>query len=171
MRNLKLLSIITLAIFFTGLGANFVSAEPDFSQPMREEQMIPARPHHKALKNKKSMHEEFEKRLQLTEEQKQFAKAQREKSVEKIKPIIEKIKSKKAEIERLREVTTENSHEKINSLQADIKELRKQAHEIRHENMKAFEATLTETQKKELQKMKEEGRKRFEQAHKHAIDN
>ena len=105
--------------------------------------------------------EEFEKRLQLTDEQKALAKVQREESVEKIKPIIESIKSKKAELEKLN-----SDDEKAVILQNEIRALRRQAHEIRKENMKAFESTLTETQKAELKKMKEEGRKKFEQEHK-----
>ncbi len=112
--------------------------------------------------------EVFEARLNLTQEQKDIAKAQREKSIEKIKPIMEQIKSKKAEIQtvKMTKMAPRAIDERVTQLENEIRELRKQAHEIRRENMKAFEATLTEEQKKELQKMKEEGRKRFERERK-----
>ena len=54
----------------------------------------------------------------------------------------------------------------INKLETEIRQLRKQTHEIRRENMKAFEASLSDEQRKEMMKMKEEGRKRFEEMHK-----
>ena len=106
--------------------------------------------------------EDFEKRLNLTQEQKDIAKAQRAKSIEKIKPLIEQINAKKEEMAK---VSPEKDAELYNKLEAEIRALRRQCHEVRKENMKAFEASLTDVQKKEMQKMKEEGRKRFEARH------
>jgi len=137
-------------------------AGDDYDRPLREEHA----PKHRDFGGQMKGHrppspEEFEKRLNLTEEQKTLAKIQREASVEKMKPIMEQIKAKKAELENLN-----SDDEKVITLQNEIKSLRKQAHEIRKENMKAFEDSLSDTQKAELKKMKEEGRKRFEQEHK-----
>lgn len=159
-----------LALSFGLAGTNVCQAEPDYSRPMPEEHGF-VRPHHHGDKMKghrPPSPEEFEKRLNLTEEQKQIAKAQREKSIEKIKPIIEEINNKKAEIEKTKmsRMAQQAIDEKVAELQGEIRALRKKAHEIRKENMKAFEASLTEAQKKELQKMKEEGRKRFEERYK-----
>lgn len=170
-KTLKLLSILALALI---VNTAAVQAEPDFSRPMPEEHFDgkgfppPPPPNADMRKHRPPSHEEFEKRLNLTEEQKAIAKAQREASIEKIKPIIEEIKSKKAEIEKTKmsRMAQQAIDEKVAELQGEIRELRKKAHEIRKENMKAFEATLTEDQKKELQKMKKEGRKHFEQKHK-----
>ena len=40
--------------------------------------------------------------------------------------------------------------------------MKRSAHELRMQNMKEFEAILTSKQLKELKKMKEEGRKKFD---------
>lgn len=77
---------------------------------------------------------EFEKRLNLTEEQ----KAQ-----------LEKIKAdeKKA---------LEPVHKKMDKLHKEMSSLLKKEREVRAESMKKFEAVLTEEQKAELEKMKSE---------------
>lgn len=173
-KTLKLISILALALI---VNTAAVQAAPDFSRPMPEEHMDgqgfpPPLPSGTELKkHRPPSHEEFEKRLNLTEEQKALAKAQREASIEKIKPIVEQIKAKKAEIEAVQKTRMAQRaiDERVAELQGEIRELRKQAHEIRKENMKAFEATLSEEQKKELQKMKEEGRKRFEEHRKNHV--
>ncbi len=170
-KNLKTLIIAGFALTLGLLSANASFAEPDFNRPMPEERFdgkgFPPPPHaDKHLKkHRPPSHEAFEKRLNLTDEQKALAKAQREASREKIKPIIDEIKAKKAEIEAVQKtkLMQRDIDARVEELQGEIKELRKQAHEIRKENMKAFEATLTDDQKKELKKMKEEGRKRFEE--------
>ncbi len=167
-KSLKMMTIAGMALVLGLATAGICQAEPDFTRPMPEEhgfdRPLPP-PHGQKMKgHRPPSHEEFEKRLNLTEEQKQIAKAQREASIEKIKPIMEQIKNKKAEIEmtKMSRMAQQAIDERVAELQGEIRELRKQAHEIRRENMKAFEATLTEDQKKELKKMKEEGRKHFE---------
>ncbi len=170
--NKKFLIITLLSLFVAGLGTNICQAEPDYSRPMPEEHGFD-RPHHphgdKMKSHRPPSHEEFEKRLNLTEEQKALAKAQREASREKIKPIIEEINNKKSEIEKTKmsRMAQQAIDERVAELQAEIRTLRKKAHEIRKENMKAFEASLSEEQQKELKKMKEEGRKHFEEMKKH----
>ncbi|MCM1009248.1 MAG: Spy/CpxP family protein refolding chaperone [Fusobacterium sp.] len=172
--NKKFLIIAMLAFVFAGTSANICQAEPDFSRPMPEEHSFDhhRHPHGDKMKgHRPPSREDFEQRLNLTDEQKQIAKAQREKSIEKIKPILEEINNKKSEIEmtKMSRMAQQAIDEKVAELQGEIRALRKQAHEIRKENMKAFEASLSEAQRKELQKMKEEGRKRFEEQHKKPI--
>lgn len=111
---------------------------------------------------------DFEKRLKLTDEQKELAKQIRMKGHEEIKPIMDKIRELKLEKEAVlrSRMATAMQQEKIAEINGKIKELKKQAHELKLKNMKEFEAILTDKQKKELKKMKEEGRKKFEKAKK-----
>lgn len=161
---------ITIISCFLLFGTAF--AQPDFKRPMPEEIVQTSKQNpaerFKQMPNRPSP-EEFERRLNLTEEQKFFAKEQREKSIEKIKPILNEINNKKSEIEKLK--SQNGSFEMITKKENEIQELRKQAHEIRKANMKAFEATLSESQLKELKLMKSEGRKEFEKHHKQILIN
>lgn len=107
---------------------------------------------------------EFEKRLKLTDEQKAKAKELRQKGFEEMKPLMDKIKEKRAEIEtvKLSRISVQAQNEKIEQLKKEIGALRNEMHRLRMENMKNFEAILTKSQLKELKKMKEEGRKKFD---------
>lgn len=107
---------------------------------------------------------EFEKRLKLTEEQKVQAKQIRMKGHEEMKPVMEKIKALKDEEDAVRRsrIAPQMQEEKIKEIRGQMRELHKQARELRMKNMKEFESILTKKQLKELNKMKEEGRKRFE---------
>lgn len=109
-------------------------------------------------------HAEFEKRLKLTDEQKAKAKELRQQGFEKMKPIMDKIKEKRAEIEavKLSRISVQAQNEKIEQLKKEIGALKQEMHRLRMENMKSFEALLTKSQLKELKKMKEEGRKKFD---------
>lgn len=117
--------------------------------------------------SKMQIKQEFEKRLNLTEKQKEQAKAIHEKGKEQIKPIFEEIQLKKQEIEAVQRsrIAPKMQQEKIAKLENEITELRKQAREIRKQNTKEFEKILNKKQKAELEKMKAEGRARFEQRH------
>ena len=114
-------------------------------------------------------HEEFEKRLKLTDKQKEQAKELRLKGQEQMKPIMEQIKAKHQEADMVRKsrIAPQMQQEKLEKINMELKELRKQAHDVRMQNMKDFEAILTKKQLKEFEKMKQEGRERFEKAHKH----
>lgn len=109
-------------------------------------------------------HAEFEQRLKLTDEQKAKAKELRQKGFEEMKPVMDKIKEKRQEIEavKLSRMAVQAQNEKIEQLKREIGALKKEMHRIRMENMKKFEELLTKSQLKELKKMKEEGRKRFD---------
>lgn len=117
--------------------------------------------------SKEQMKQDFEKRLNLTEKQKEQAKAIHEKGKEQIKPIFEEIQLKKQEIEAVKRsrIAPKMQQEKIAKLENEITELRKQAREIRKQNTKEFEKILNKKQKAELEKMKAEGRARFERKH------
>ena len=114
----------------------------------------------------KKRNAEFEKRLNLTEEQKQKADELHKKGFEQMKPIMEDLKAKQKEAFSLKDATDEQSVQKREQLKKEINALRQQSKELRKQNMKDFENILTAKQKKELEKIKEEGRKKFEQAHK-----
>lgn len=110
---------------------------------------------------------EFENRLKLTDEQKAKAKEIRQKGLEEIKPVMEKIKEKKAEMDAVvrSKIAEQAQKEKLDSLHKEIAVLKREAHELRMKNMKEFEGILTKKQTKELNKMKEEGRKNFAKKH------
>ena len=114
----------------------------------------------------KKRNDEFEKRLNLSEKQKSQAEEMRKQSFEKMKPVMEKMKQKHDEISALKDKTDEQSIQKSEQLKKEIGALKKEAHEQRMQNMKDFEGILTKKQQKELSKIKEEGRKKFEQEHK-----
>jgi Spy/CpxP family protein refolding chaperone len=166
MKKLLLLAGILAFSISTQVYANETTPDQDFvkkpckecSKPCNKMKRPPAPP------NKA----DFEKKLKLTDEQKAQAKAIHEKGFEKIKPTMEKMKLKHEEIEAVKRsnLSPEVQAEKITALKKEIRELRHQARTVQMENMKEFEAILTDKQKKELKKIKEEGRKKFEKMHK-----
>ncbi len=105
----------------------------------------------------------FEKRLGLTDEQKQQAKELRMQGHEKIKPVIEKIKAREQEAQLVKnsKLAPAAQEEKLHSIYSDIKSLRKEAHDIRVENMKNFEDILNAEQKKTLKEMRQEGKREY----------
>ena len=109
----------------------------------------------------------FEKRLGLTEVQKLKAREIRKTGHEKLKPILEQIKSKKQEAEMIRRsrMAVQMQEEKLTVIDTELRLLEKEAQAIRKSNMKEFESILTWDQKKTLKKMKKEGRQRYHQAH------
>ena len=111
---------------------------------------------------------EFEKRLKLTNEQKAKAEAIRKKGFEQMQPLMTKLKEKRGEIEGIKQskLLERDKQAQIEQLQKEIGALKRGMHELRMQNMKEFESILTSKQLKELKKMKEEGRKKFEQKRK-----
>ena len=114
----------------------------------------------------KKRNAEFEKRLNLSEKQKQQAESMRKADFEKMKPVMEKLKQKHDEVSALKDKTDDASVQKREQLRKEMGALKKELHEQRMNNMKEFESILTKKQQKELTKLKEEGRKKFEQEHK-----
>lgn len=116
----------------------------------------------------KKMGQVFEKRLNLTEKQKEKAKVIHKKGHQEMKPVMDKMMAKRKEIMLIKKDETlseTQKQEKIDALSYEIKELSKQAADIRKKNSKDFEKILNKKQKKELEKMKAEGRANFEKNH------
>ncbi len=125
---------------------------PDFKKPPMQKQYMEKRK------------QEFEKRLNLTDEQKLKAKKIQEKGREEMKPVMQQIRLKREEIRKIENSFNTDADKKalIEPLRNDVRELNKKAHQMRVQNMKEFEGILTQKQLKELEKMKQEGRKKFE---------
>lgn len=108
---------------------------------------------------------EIEKRLKLTDEQKEKIKLQKEQDHEKIKPIMDQIIEKKKDFKNIlddKSLSQEAKDQKLKELKTSLKELKEQADSIRKENFNNFENLLTEKQKKEFEKIKSEQKKDME---------
>lgn len=174
MRKFLLTAIVTFTM--TGMSAFAFPPPP----PPEGEGFPPPPPHQKQMnkadfeKMKQEMDakkQEFDKRLNLTETQKEQAKAIRLKGHKEIKPILKKINEKRQAIGEIRRsnLSIAEQDKKVEVLKKDIKALKKKADTLRKANMKEFEAILTDTQKKELQKMKKEGELRHKQMRKDRV--
>ena len=122
----------------------------------------------KEFQHKKQMKQDFEKRLNLTDKQKEKAKKIHQKGFEQMKPIMKQTAEKRKEIEAIKannDLTEQDKQEQIKQKVEEMKALHKQAHEIRKANSQEFEKILNKKQKQELEKMKAEGRARFEKKH------
>ena len=107
---------------------------------------------------------EFDKKLNLSEEQKAKAEAIRKQGHEEMKPIAQAMKQKHDTINEIRKndaLTQGEARAKIEPLKKELGELHKKAADLRKKNMQEFESILTEKQKNTLEKMKQEGRKEF----------
>ena len=161
MRKNKMKKVIPLLVCATVLimsGNTTSFAAPDTTPP---NSMMVQHP------SKEQMRKQFEQRLNLTDKQKAKAKAIHQKGREEMRPIMMKIEVKRQEIEtvKLTKMTERAQKERIEQINSEIKELEKQAQEIRKKNSQEFESILNKKQKAELEKMKSEGRARFEQNH------
>lgn len=105
----------------------------------------------------------LDEKLKLTEQQKVKAKEIRMQGREEMEPIMNAIKTKheqKEIIKRSTDITTEAKLEQVEKLNNQINALKKQARDLRLKNERDFEAILTPAQKKELDKLKAEGKKK-----------
>ena len=112
---------------------------------------------------------EFEKRLNLTEEQKLKIEANKQKDKEKMKPLFEEMKAKRGELRSIRLNPALSDLEKSKKsavIEKDLIDLRVKADELRSNNMKNFENILTKEQKVEFAKIKEEQKKEMEKRRK-----
>ena len=112
---------------------------------------------------------DFEKKLKLTDEQKAQAKEIRQKGIEQIRPLMEQSKAKREELQKA--IDANKDYKTVENLKKEVRDIDKQIHEIHMQNMKSFESLLTKKQKKELDKIKKEGRKKFEQMRKEKLKN
>lgn len=179
MKNKSFISAFIFIIFIST--SNMCSAEQtmQFSQNvipmnpiMSNLDKMKQEPHHQKHFTKEEMEKkraEFEKRLNLTEEQKNYIEINKEKDREKIKPIIKKIHKKRIDymmLETNQEIDEESKIKQKKELKNEIKELKLQADNCRKENMKNFEAILTEEQKIEFEKIKAEQKQEMEKRRK-----
>lgn len=152
----KLLPVLLLSAVLTiGSAQAFANESADTipQKPSKEQQM--------------KVRQSFEKRLNLTEEQKTKAKKIHQKGAKQMKSLMDKKIELKKEIRTIKKSDLDETkkHEQISKKFKEMRKLDKKAHQIRKQNGKDFEKILTDEQKNELAKMKSEGRKRFEKKH------
>lgn len=153
----KILLLATICLFVFGSTCVYaVSENAPAHQTMTKEEFI---------KQRKAREAAFEQKLGLTEAQKLKAKELRIKGHEKMKPVMDEIKSKKEEAKMVRysKMAIRMQNERLDEIDKELQVLEKKANEIRKQNMKDFESILTRNQRKILKQMKQEGRKKFEQ--------
>lgn len=149
----KIFSLIAIAVILS-LGCNYNSTLANTPQ----KQNCPS---------KEQLKRDFEKRLNLSDKQKEKAKAIHQEGREQMRPIIMQIQAKRQEIDAIKrsKLAERAQQERISQLEEEIAGLNKQAREIRKKNTQDFEKILNKKQKAELEKMKAEGRARFERQH------
>jgi len=152
----KLLPVLLLSAVLTiGSAQAFANESADTipQKPSKEQQM--------------KVRQSFEKRLNLTEEQKTKAKKIHQKGAKQMKSLMDKKIELKKEIGTIKKSDLDETkkHEQISKKFKEMRKLDKKAHQIRKSNSQEFEKILTDEQKNELAKMKSEGRKRFEKKH------
>ena len=137
---------------------------PDGKQPPHEfnKKRIHNHPSKEEMAAKKA---EFDKRLNLTEEQKKQIDENKKQDIEKMKPIFEEMKAKRHAIKAIdfdATLSSEQKEAKKDELKAEMKALKEKADVYRAENMKKFESVLDDNQKKEFKKIQEEQKKEME---------
>lgn len=117
--------------------------------------------------SKQQMRKEFEQRLNLSEKQKEKARAIHKQGREEMRPVMMKLSAKKQELEMLSltKLSEKEQKEKAEQLNSEINALEKQAREIRKKNTQEFEKILNKNQRAELELMKAEGRAKYERNH------
>ncbi len=161
-------SLIFAGLLAFALSTTLTNMQPAYAQPdapcTKKEVGRIMPPSSKDFKAKKQA---FDEKLKLTDEQKAQAKEIRLKGHEEMKPIMEKMKAKKAEIEKIKagEGTYDEKTIQIRKVHKEMKLLGKEVRALRIKNMQEFEAILTPEQKQTLEKMKKEGRKNFKKHH------
>lgn len=166
---MKKLLIMTCAMCILAGAAN--ANQPPCKQNFTKngavsEQAVKQMPSPEQMHKIKHAHEQaFENKLGLTEVQKLKARELRKEGHEKMKPVIQQIKTKKQEAEKIRnsKLSVQEQEAQLTVIDKELADLQKQAQVLRKQNMKDFESMLTREQKKTLKKMKKEGRKNFEQ--------
>lgn len=125
-------------------------------------QIKPQRPSKAEMEAKKA---EFEKRLNLTETQKQQIEKNKAKDREKMKPIMQKMHEKRKalrDIEMDKALSPEEKIEKSAPIEKDLIDLKVKANDLRKKNMESFEKLLNSEQKAEFEKIKQEQKDEME---------
>lgn len=153
----KVLILAALVAFTsTAVMAEESATKPEGPKPPRKEQLKKMPP--------KQLKADFDKKLKLTDEQKAQAKELRQKGHEQMKPLIEQSIAKRKELKAA--IDSNKDYKTIEKIKSELRDIDKQIREVRKQNMKDFESILTKKQKKTLDKIKKEGRKKFEKEHK-----
>ena len=150
-------------VCYAGECTNVQEAEVMKVEQTQKQFAYPMKKHFKGNHNFKAEMEakkaEFEKRLNLTEEQKQQIEKNKQKDKEKMKPIMQEMHAKRAELMGIKTDITLAPHEKVEKMapiEKDLIDLKLKANDLRKKNMEAFEKLLTKDQKVEFEKIKEE---------------
>ncbi len=140
----KFFSLLSILIF--PLAA---CAMPEHRDCMRPTKICegPNCPHHIAMKQ----------RLNLSEEQREKAKALRMDSQAKMQPYVDELKTKQSQIMAL--ISEEGNETEIQQLREDIKRLKHQIHGMIIQNEREFIQILTPEQRAEFNKMRQEGKR------------
>lgn len=175
MKNKHIISTFAFIILITASNKCFAEQNLQFSQkvlPMNpimstldKQKQIPHHHKHFTKEEMEAKKVEFEKRLNLTEEQKKQIEINKQNDKEKIKPIIDKLHQKKLDymmLEANADIDEQTKTKQKEELQNEIKELKFQADNCRKENMQNFEAILSDEQKAEFEKIKIEQKTELE---------
>ena len=152
----KLLSIMFLTAALTIGATQAIAGETPDKLPQKP-------PKEQYLKQRQS----FEKRLNLTDKQKEKAKKIHQKGAKQMNPLMEKRNELRKEINAIKKSDLDETkkQEQISQKFKQMRSIDKKAQDIRKSNSKEFEKILTKEQKSELEKMKAEGRRKFEKNH------
>jgi len=107
---------------------------------------------------------EFNKALELSDEQVAKAKEIRLDGHKKMKPLLDKKKAKLDEIRKVMNddtMTVRAQDKKVQALRAELKEIDLDIRQMRRDNEKEFQSILTDEQKAKYAQIKEEGRRHF----------
>lgn len=181
MKNKVFLSALSVLILTACANSSY--ADPAAAN-IAPSQIIQVQSHHfhqhiltpEEIQNKKAAKEakkaEFEKRLNLTDDQKKQIEANKTKDREAIMPIMKELHSKQIEYKNVEENKALSQAEKDKQkadIKAQIKNLKVQADNCRKQNLKNFESVLTPAQKSEFEKIKKEQKSKMEKAKKQHI--
>ena len=152
----KLLPILLLSAVLTIGSCQVMAGETPDNIPQKPSK-------EQCLKSKQS----FENRLNLSEKQKEKAKKIHQKGAKQMKSIMQKKGELRKELASIKksELDEAAKKEQMDKKIKEMKALDKKARDVRKSNSKEFEKILTKEQKSELEKMKAEGRKKFEKNH------
>lgn len=157
MKNNLIISALAATVLMSS-GMSFAATNPEPTAPQTQQcQKDIGNPNHNKM-NRPNLDE----LLNLSETQKQKAHEIRMNGHQKIRPVIEKIKAKKAEIKavEMSKLPQAEKDKKIATLKEELKPLKQEARKIRTENTKEFEAILTPEQKVKFENFKKEHKNR-----------
>lgn len=180
MKKKLFMSALAVLVAVSMNGVSYANDCPDIEkgQVMKMERQYkkfaPKHKHFKGQRPSKAEMEakkaEFEKRLNLTDEQKAQIEKNKQNDKEKMKPIMQKMHEKRTEIMGIKTNPNLDPHEKVEKtapLEKDLIDLKLKANDLRKKNMEAFEKLLTSEQKAEFEKIKEEQKQEMEKRRQH----